>query len=64
MMKLSVESCDGKTNRRCLPPHVPDHPVTLRHTGVPDDEQGRQHKDGWDWIVSMLGERFEAPPLS
>jgi|UPI00037D5DAE uncharacterized protein YndB with AHSA1/START domain len=32
--------------------------VTLRHTGVPDDEMGRQHKDGWAWILSMLAERF------
>jgi uncharacterized protein YndB with AHSA1/START domain len=32
--------------------------VTLKHTGVPDDEMGRQHKDGWTWILSMLAERF------
>ena len=32
--------------------------VTLRHTGVPDDELGRQHKEGWTWILSMLAERF------
>jgi len=32
--------------------------VTLRHTGVPDDEMGRQHKDGWTWVLSMLAERF------
>jgi uncharacterized protein YndB with AHSA1/START domain len=30
--------------------------VTLRHAGVPDDELGRQHKDGWTWIMSMLTE--------
>jgi len=28
--------------------------VTLRHTGVPDDEEGRKHKEGWDWVLSML----------
>ena len=28
--------------------------VTLRHTGVPDDEAGRKHKEGWDWVLSML----------
>ena len=32
--------------------------VTLRHTGVPDDDLGRQHKDGWTWMLSMLAERF------
>lgn len=32
--------------------------VTLRHSGVPDDELGRQHKDGWTWVLSMLTERF------
>jgi hypothetical protein len=30
--------------------------VTLRHTGVPDDEPGRKHKEGWDWVLSMLAE--------
>ncbi len=30
--------------------------VTLRHAGVPDDEMGRQHKDGWTWVLSMLAE--------
>jgi uncharacterized protein YndB with AHSA1/START domain len=32
--------------------------VTLRHTGFPDDELGRKHKDGWIWVLSLLGERF------
>jgi uncharacterized protein YndB with AHSA1/START domain len=32
--------------------------VTLRHSGVPDDEMGRKHKEGWTWVLSMLGERF------
>jgi uncharacterized protein YndB with AHSA1/START domain len=32
--------------------------VTLRHTGVPDDEMGRQHQEGWTWVLSMLSERF------
>ena len=32
--------------------------VTLRHSGVPDDDMGRQHKEGWTWILSMLAERF------
>lgn len=36
--------------------------VMLRHSGVPDDELGRQHKDGWTWVLSMLGERFIQKP--
>lgn len=32
--------------------------VTLRHSGVPDDEMGRQHQEGWNWVLSMLGQRF------
>ena len=32
--------------------------VTLTHTGVPDDELGRQHAEGWTWVLSMLDERF------
>jgi uncharacterized protein YndB with AHSA1/START domain len=32
--------------------------VTLRHTGVPDDEMGREHKEGWTWLLSMVAERF------
>jgi len=34
--------------------------VTLCHTGVPDDEMGRRHKDGWTWILSALADRFES----
>jgi uncharacterized protein YndB with AHSA1/START domain len=30
--------------------------VTLRHSGVPDDEMGRKHKEGWTWILSTLAE--------
>jgi uncharacterized protein YndB with AHSA1/START domain len=32
--------------------------VTLRHCGVPDDEMGRRHEEGWAWVLSMLAERF------
>ena len=32
--------------------------VTLRHSGVPDDELGHQHKEGWTWILAALAERF------
>lgn len=30
--------------------------VTLIHTGVPDDEAGRRHKDGWEFVVGALAE--------
>jgi uncharacterized protein YndB with AHSA1/START domain len=30
--------------------------VTLRHSGVPDDEMGRQHKDGWEWVLGALAD--------
>jgi Activator of Hsp90 ATPase homolog 1-like protein len=32
--------------------------VTLCHSGMPDDEMGRGHKEGWTWALSMLAERF------
>ena len=32
--------------------------VTLRHSGVPDDEMGRRHEQGWIWVLSKLAERF------
>jgi len=34
--------------------------VTLRHSGVPDDEMGRRHEEGWTWVLSMLAERFDS----
>jgi uncharacterized protein YndB with AHSA1/START domain len=35
--------------------------VTLRHSGVPDDEMGRRQEVGWAWVLSMLAERFASP---
>jgi hypothetical protein len=32
--------------------------VTLRHSGVPDDEMGHRHQEGWTSVLSMLAERF------
>jgi uncharacterized protein YndB with AHSA1/START domain len=32
--------------------------VTLRHTGVPDDDFGRQHGDGWGFILGAIEGRF------
>ena len=34
--------------------------LTLRHTGVPDDPLGRQHEQGWTWILSMLADAVHA----
>jgi len=34
--------------------------LVLRHSGVPDDEMGRRHEEGWGWVLSMLAERFKA----
>ena len=40
--------------------------VALHHSGVPDDEVGRQHKDGWTWVLSALADVFTSrrPALS
>jgi uncharacterized protein YndB with AHSA1/START domain len=35
--------------------------ITLRHSGVPDDEMGRRHREGWTWILSALADRFVSP---
>jgi uncharacterized protein YndB with AHSA1/START domain len=32
--------------------------VTLRHSGLADDEMGRGHQEGWTWGLSKLGESF------
>ncbi len=36
--------------------------LTLVHAGVPDDAQGRQHAEGWTWMLSMLVDRFAKDP--
>ena len=36
--------------------------VTLLHSGVPDDEMGRKHKEGWTWILSTLTEGLASRP--
>jgi uncharacterized protein YndB with AHSA1/START domain len=41
-----------------MEPRGDETDVTLHHSGVPDDEMGRQHKDGWTWILSTLAEGF------
>jgi uncharacterized protein YndB with AHSA1/START domain len=36
---------------------------TLRHSGVPDDEMGHRHKEGWTWVLAALADAL-APPRS
>jgi len=43
-----------------MEPRAEETEVTLTHTGVPDDEMGRRHKEGWAWILSMLAEGLAA----
>jgi uncharacterized protein YndB with AHSA1/START domain len=44
VVSLTLEPHDGKTQ------------LTLRHTGIPDDELGHSHEGGWNWIVSALAD--------
>jgi uncharacterized protein YndB with AHSA1/START domain len=32
--------------------------VTIHHAGVPDDAMGRQHAEGWGFMLSMLEKKF------
>jgi uncharacterized protein YndB with AHSA1/START domain len=32
--------------------------LTLRHENLPDDEYGRGHEKGWDYLVSRFADRF------
>jgi len=41
-------------------PRGDDTEVTIHHSGVPDDEVGRKHKDGWGWILEMLAQGMAA----
>jgi uncharacterized protein YndB with AHSA1/START domain len=43
-----------------LQPRGDQTEVTLRHAGVPDDELGHQHKEGWTWILNALADAL--PP--
>ncbi|MGA7523898.1 MAG: SRPBCC domain-containing protein [Acidobacteriaceae bacterium] len=35
--------------------------VTLHQTGIPDDELGRRHEEGWGLVLSKLADRFASP---
>jgi len=43
-----------------LQPRGDQTAVTLRHAGVPDDELGRQHEEGWTWILNALADALAA----
>lgn len=32
--------------------------VTLRHSGVPDDEMGRRHAEGWTWVLGAVADHY------
>jgi hypothetical protein len=34
--------------------------VTIRHTGVPDDEEGRKHEEGWSSLLEEIDHRLAA----
>jgi uncharacterized protein YndB with AHSA1/START domain len=36
--------------------------VTLRHAQLPDDDMGRQHEEGWTFVLQALADRFAARP--
>jgi hypothetical protein len=33
--------------------------VSLRHSNLPDDEMGLEHKAGWGWNLEMLAKKFD-----
>lgn len=43
-----------------LEPRGDDTEITLRHSGLPDDPMGLQHKDGWTFILSTLAQGLAA----
>jgi uncharacterized protein YndB with AHSA1/START domain len=32
--------------------------VTLTHAGLPDDEPGRHHREGWDFVLGTIESHF------
>lgn len=35
--------------------------VTLNHSKVPDNPMGRQHEDGWNFVLGAIANRFQVP---
>jgi uncharacterized protein YndB with AHSA1/START domain len=48
VVTITLAPKDGKTE------------LILRHAGVPDDEMGHKHEEGWGWILSQVAQRFGA----
>jgi uncharacterized protein YndB with AHSA1/START domain len=46
--------------RITLEPRGEDTEMTIHHSGLPDDELGHKHKDGWSWILDMLAQGLAA----
>ncbi len=42
-------------------PRGSDTEVLLRHSNVPDDAMGRQHEEGWNFVLGTLTSRFDRP---
>ena len=42
-----------------LEPDGPSTCVTLEQRGVPDDEMGRRHHEGWGWCLNVLAESLD-----
>jgi uncharacterized protein YndB with AHSA1/START domain len=38
--------------------------VTLHHSGVPDDEAGRKHEEGWSWVLGALADSLASRPTA
>ncbi len=36
--------------------------LTLRHADLPDDDMGRQHQGGWQFVVGAIEARFAKRP--
>ena len=56
-MSEATKGCESAV-RVTFEPRGHETEVTLHHSGVPDDDMGRQHAEGWTWVRSMLAERF------
>ena len=41
-------------------PPTPDRVVLSGNVNLPDDDMGRQHQEGWDYVVGAVADRFVA----
>jgi uncharacterized protein YndB with AHSA1/START domain len=39
-------------------PRAQQTDITLRHSGVPDEDGGSLHRNGWSWLLSRFAEGF------